>query len=162
MQRFAQLVTVCLLSLPVAASAQEFPSPANRIYPEPRVAQAAPVVKPAPVVQPTAPLPTPIRATSLSEITPTPEMWFYEQKRQERSDPRNAVRANAEFRAEQRRERLAAMQWFGYSAARPTHAVTPYTSSTPSPQWSSNTFDPFRWSTRREAVVHLPAWRSWR
>jgi hypothetical protein len=86
-------------------------------------------------------------------------MWFYEQERQERADPKNAVRANAEYRSEQRRRRLAALQWFGYSNSRPLAAVTPYTSTTPSPQWGANHFDPYLWSGTR--TVYLPTFPYW-
>ena len=37
----------------------------------------------------------------------TPEMWFYEQQLREYLSPKMAVRRNAEFRAKQRRNRLA-------------------------------------------------------
>jgi hypothetical protein len=84
-------------------------------------------------------------------------MWFYEQERREYEDPRNAVRAHAEFRADQRRKRLAASQWFGYSNARPGREVTP-TTTTSSPQWGSNSYNPSIWSgVGRSTVVHLPA-----
>ena len=52
---------------------------------------------------------------SPGEVTATPEMWFYEQAIRRYDDPKNAVRAAAEFKANQRRARIAAMDWYGYS-----------------------------------------------
>ncbi len=79
----------------------------------------------------------------------TPEMWFYEQERSHWENPREAVRRNAEHRAAQRSQRIASMQWFGKSNARPTASPTPFTGSY-SPTWTSNNFDPFRWNTARD------------
>ncbi len=59
------------------------------------------------------------RTTSLGDLKPTTEMWFYEQAMRQYEDPKAAVRRNAEGQAEQRQRRLAAMQWFGLSNARP-------------------------------------------
>ena len=55
---------------------------------------------------------------SPGELKATPEMWFYEQYMHQYLNPKMAVRANAEFKAEQRQRRLAAMQWFGFSNSR--------------------------------------------
>ena len=155
MVRIAYLLAACWLSLTTWASAQQYSQPLNMAG-QSRPAQAllpevAPQVAPLPGH---APKLTPeARHGSLSELTPS--MWFYEQERQEYQNPKNAVRAAAEFRADQRRKRLAASQWFGYSNARPIRAVTPTT--TPSPQWGSNSADPFIWSgTGRTTVVHVP------
>src|SRR5690242_16451786 len=43
------------------------------------------------------------RVVSSSELTPTPEMWFYEQERRRWDDPQMLVRAHAEEKAAQRR-----------------------------------------------------------
>ncbi|NIL98346.1 MAG: hypothetical protein GTO62_14755 [Planctomycetales bacterium] len=56
---------------------------------------------------------------SLSEVQPTPEMWFYVQERRRHDDPRTAVRRKAEYRAQQRQQRIAAMKAFGESKQRP-------------------------------------------
>lgn len=79
----------------------------------------------------------------------TPEMWFYQQERSHWENPREAVRRKAEFRASQRANRIASMQWFGKSNARPTASPTPFTGSY-SPTWTSNNFDPNRWNTARD------------
>jgi len=56
---------------------------------------------------------------SLSELKPTPEMWFYLQERQRYDSPKLAVRRNAEIDANQRNQRLAAQKWLGQSPQRP-------------------------------------------
>lgn len=159
MNRAAWMIAACTLCASPLALAQDFPQPASMMSgPAIRIAQA-PAVTPLPAPQPQLapqPVPQPI-VRSLSEVTPTESMWFYEQQKREHDDPRNAVRANAEYRADQRRLRLSASHWFGYSNARPARAVTP-TTTTSSPQWGSNGHDPFIWQgVGRSTVVHLPA-----
>ncbi|MDH3716547.1 MAG: hypothetical protein OES79_00375 [Planctomycetota bacterium] len=56
---------------------------------------------------------------SLVDVQPTPEMWFYVQERRRYDDPRTAVRRKAEYRAQQRQQRIAAMKAFGDSKQRP-------------------------------------------
>ncbi len=83
---------------------------------------------------------------SPGELTMTPEMWFYEQYQREYQDPKMAVRRNAEFRAAQRQNRLAAMKWFGYSNQRPVANPDPFFADY-SPAWRSNNyFYPYRWT----------------
>lgn len=77
-------------------------------------------------------------------VTPTPEMWFYEQERAQHEDPKAAVRRKAEYKASQRTSRLAALQWYGFSNARPTASPTPWFGSN-SPSWVGNTSDPNHW-----------------
>src|SRR5262245_47447128 len=67
-------------------------------------------------------------------MSQTPEMWFYEQQQRRYDDPRVAVREKAEFRGHQRQQRLAAMEWYGFSNSRPRANPTPW-GSTYSPQW---------------------------
>ena len=156
MNRAAWMIAACTLCVSTLALAQDFPTPASILPgPAPRLAQA-PAVAPLPAPQPHARVaPQPI-TRSLVEVTPTESMWFYEQERREYDNPKNAVRANAEYRADQRRKRLAATQWFGYSNARPTRAVTP-TTTTSSPQWGGNSYDPFIWTgVGRTTVVNVP------
>ena len=98
------------------------------------------------------------RHTSLAvgELTPTPSMWFYEQERRQYEDPRSAVRANAEFRGAQRRQRMAAAQWYGFSNSRPIRSTTP-TTNTSTPHWSSSTAAPYLWSEPgRPTMVFAP------
>lgn len=70
------------------------------------------------------------RDASLADVTPTPteSMWLYVQEMRRYDDPRLAVRRNAEARAEQRRARIAASKWLGYSKQRPMVMPTPTTS----------------------------------
>jgi len=70
-------------------------------------------------------------ATSLGHITPTPEMWFYDQELRQRYSPALAVRRKAEFETDQRMRRMAAREWYGYSALRP--AANPNSMMAPSP-----------------------------
>ena len=105
------------------------------------------------------------RPISLGELTPTPEMWFYEQQMKEYRDPKAAVRLKAEFKAEQRMRRIASMEWFGYSNSRPT--TTPDFQFGPaSPQWSSNSAHPLLWrGVSRPAVIYegyAPSYHSYR
>lgn len=105
------------------------------------------------------------RPISLGELTPTPEMWFYEQQMKEYRDPKAAVRRKAEYKADQRLHRMAAMEWFGYSNARPT--TTPdFMFGPASPQWSSNSSHPLQWrGVGRPTVIYegyAPGYHSYR
>jgi hypothetical protein len=79
-----------------------------------------------------------------SSITPTPEMWFYLQQQRRHDDPKMMVRRNAEQRAAQRRDRLAAMKWFGLSNQRPQANPTPLF-GVYSPGWAAGLWQPYRW-----------------
>ena len=85
------------------------------------------------------------RATSFSQMTPTPGMWFYDQAQRQYNDPKQSVRRKAEFMADQRRRRIAAMAWYGFSNSRPVVNPTPYT-GTYSPMWVANSTYPSMWS----------------
>jgi hypothetical protein len=78
------------------------------------------------------------------QISLTPEMLVYLQALRRHDDPKQAVRRKAEMKAAQRRARLAAMEWFGYSNQRPQASPTPFT-GTYSPVWTGNSWDPYRW-----------------
>jgi hypothetical protein len=99
-----------------------------------------------PATPPTIPAPPatvekktePVMTTlSPGELKATPEMWFYEQYMKEYKDPKTAVRAKAEFDAQQRARRIASMRWFGFSNARPR--VNPDPVHVYPPGWISNT-----------------------
>lgn len=92
---------------------------------------------------------------SLGQVAPTPDMWFYDQAMKMYRDPKVAVRRRAEFDADQRKYRLAAQRWFGFSNSRPTVSPTPYTGSY-SPCWVSNSAFPFQWSGVNHHVVVVP------
>ncbi|MFH1266594.1 MAG: hypothetical protein ABIK89_12770 [Planctomycetota bacterium] len=90
---------------------------------------------------------------SLGEVTPTPEMWFYQQYAEQYQDPKVAVRQKAEERAAQRRARIAAQKWYGFSNIRPTAGIDPVHGDY-SPAWSGrNANYPFRWSGYGAAAV---------
>lgn len=98
--------------------------------------------KPTVVVRPA---PTAGANFSMGQLSPTPEMWFYEQYLRQYQDPRVAVRSAAEFRAEQRQRRLAAAKWYGISNQRPSAAVDSVHSDY-SPGWTSGSANyPYRW-----------------
>jgi hypothetical protein len=79
-------------------------------------------------------------------LTATPEMWFYDQAMKQYKDPKMAVRARAEYRADQRERRLEAMRWFGMSNSRPRANSDPYHSDY-SPAWSASPgYYPWRWN----------------
>jgi len=80
----------------------------------------------------------------MTGLSPTPEMWFYEQERSRLEDPTQAVRRRAELRGQQRADRLAALKWYGIDNSRPTVSGTPWFGSY-GPYWGSNTYDPMRW-----------------
>lgn len=94
------------------------------------------------------------RDISPGVVTPTPEMWFYEQERSRYEDPKAAVRRKAEFRAAQRSSRLASMQWYGFSNARPVASPTPWFGSN-SPSWTGNSADPYRWRGGGQPTIVL-------
>ena len=71
-------------------------------------------------------------------------MWFYMQELRRYDDPQVAIRRKAEKKAEQRRHRLAAQKWFGWSQSRPTASPTPWT-GVYSPNWVGNGADPYHW-----------------
>lgn len=90
---------------------------------------------------------------SPGEVSATPEMWFYQQELRRYENPKTAVRRNAEFEAAQRRRRIAARRWFGFSNARPTAGIDPVHGDY-SPSWTSGKrYHPFRWSGHGPAVV---------
>jgi hypothetical protein len=83
---------------------------------------------------------------SPGELKATPEMWFYDQAMRQYKDPKMAVRAKAEFQAQQRMRRLESMKWFGLSNSRPRASSDPYHGDY-SPGWTSNAgYYPWRWS----------------
>lgn len=77
-------------------------------------------------------------------VSPTPEMWFYQQEQSRWEDSRQAVRRKAERKASQRNERMMAQKWYGIDNSRPTVNPAAFFTSY-SPFWGSNTYDPNRW-----------------
>src|SRR4051812_37196335 len=89
------------------------------------------------------------------EVSATPEMWFYEQALQRYNDPKVAVRAAAEYKADQRRARLAAMNWYGYSNSRPASGID-VTFGNAQAQWAGNGSNSQYWVAPRTSVLVLP------
>ncbi len=94
----------------------------------------------------------PSQESSLGVLTPTPEMWFYEQERIRHDDSKLTIRRRAELRGLQRQERLASLRWYGLSNSRPSVSITPWFGSY-SANWGSNTADPMRWRPAAAAPV---------
>ncbi|MBS0207369.1 MAG: hypothetical protein JSS27_00310 [Planctomycetes bacterium] len=90
---------------------------------------------------------------SMGPVTPTPEMWFYEQAARDYNDPKMAVRHKAEYDAAQRRERIAAQSWYGMSKARPTANPVPHMSGIYSPAFTGNTRAHGEWQAPASVVV---------
>lgn len=113
------------------------------------------VVTPIPAAPPQA-TPAPHTTIQLSHGTlqPTPEMWFYEQARQDYNNPELQARIRGERYAAERRARLASRAWYGVSNSRPTASVTPFMSYY-SAAWGSNTANPFLWSARSAGTAVL-------
>jgi len=89
------------------------------------------------------------------QVTPTPEMWFYEQRLREYLNPKLAIRRVAEQRSAQRRARIAARKWYGYSNLRPTASPDPWNSNY-SPAWGgNNSLYPELWSGYGPSYVVL-------
>ena len=98
---------------------------------------------------------------SPGEVTATPEMWFYEQYQRDYQDPKMAVRRNAEYRANHRRQRLAALKWFGFSNQRPQAGPEPFHGEW-SPVWTSNNaVYPYRWTAGGWPWVDSRPWVVW-
>lgn len=93
---------------------------------------------------------------SLDTLSPTAEMWFYEQMRQDYNNPQLQARRRAEWNAAQRRARIAAREWYGYSNSRPTAHPTPFMYYY-SASWGSNTANPYIWSTRTVVPIFTAA-----
>jgi hypothetical protein len=86
-------------------------------------------------------------------VTPTPEMWFYEQQISRHDDVKLAIRRRAEQRAQQRADRLAAQKWYGVSNARPMAWQTPATSGIFAGYWGSNSYEPNRWRPVAPTII---------
>jgi hypothetical protein len=142
MQKFVSALVVVLFAT-APAWGQFVPPPKTLPPPVPAtITPSADISTPATVVP--AVVTQPVVTTAPGELKATPEMWFYEQTMKEYKDPKNAVRANAEFAGKQRAARLASMKWFGLSNARPRVCADQVNNYPPA--WGSNTpLQPNRW-----------------
>lgn len=83
---------------------------------------------------------------SAGELTPTQDMWFYEQYQKQYSDPKVAVRQQAEFRSAERMRRINSLRWYGFSNQRPTAGGDPVHDDY-APHWSANSvYLPNQWN----------------
>ena len=102
------------------------------------VASAARAERPADKTPPTS-------IISQGEVTPTPEMWFYQQYQKQYQSPQDMVHRNADFKGAERLRRLSAMKWFGQSNQRPRAGTDPINGEY-SPTWvSGNAYHPNQW-----------------
>jgi hypothetical protein len=85
------------------------------------------------------------REISLGEVTPTPEMWLYQQEYKRYMNPRLAIRRKEEAKMHERQNRLASSRFYGYSKARPMASPTPFNSPY-STQWVGNAGDTFSYT----------------
>lgn len=136
MKRFALTLSLVTLAISGQALAQK-PSDKDFLPPAPKAAKEEPRRIDRPFEQ-DEPSPSDLQGVSL-----TPEMWLYMQELKRHDDPKQAVRRKAEQRSADRRARLAAMHWYGFSNLRPQASASPWM-STYSPFWAGNSWDPYR------------------
>jgi hypothetical protein len=96
-----------------------------------------------------------ITIVSPAEVSATPQMWFYEQSLARYNDPKYAVRAAAEYKANQRRARMTATQWYGYSNSRPAMGMDPVDGPTQA-QWIGNGYQPTSWIAPSVSIWAIP------
>ena len=80
------------------------------------------------------------------ELTPTSDMWFYQEQLRQYMDPKMSLRRIAEAKANQRRARLDALRWYGYSNTRPRVGTDPVHGDWGARWTSGNRYHPSRWS----------------
>lgn len=130
----------------------------TRIVTEQRPQLAPPIgVEPVPAAEPVENYPIAIAPTqhvplSLGALQPTTEMWFYEQMRQDYNNPTLQVRRNSERAAQERKARLASMEWYGMSNSRPMAYTTPHMYHY-SPTWTGSGRRPWAWTGSPSPVV---------
>jgi len=129
----------------------------NPTIPAPRGAEPLPVQEPI-AGFPIAIAPTQHVPLSLGALQPTPEMWFYEQMRQDYNNPALQVRRNSERAAQERKARLASMEWYGMSNSRPMAYTTPHMYHY-SPTWSSGNRRSWFWTGSSSTTVNVDARR---
>ena len=91
---------------------------------------------------------------SMGELTPTPEMWFYQQELRQFQDPHAMVRRRAEFKAAQRHARIESSAWFGIYNSRPTTQYTPFMGGTYGPAFGGSR-DFNRWYPTHRPLILL-------
>jgi hypothetical protein len=110
------------------------------------VASAARAERPADKTPPTS-------IISQGEVTPTPEMWFYQQYQKQYQNPQDMVHRNADIKGAERLRRLNALKWYGMSNQRPRTGVDPINGDY-APTWvSGNVCHPNQWYSTGGPVV---------
>lgn len=112
------------------------------------VVETPPASEPKMVVQPACSTEAPNQTIMLSGSTlePTAAMWFYQQERRDLLNPKLAVQRLEAIKGMQRRQRIAARKWFGYSNLRPRANPDPINGYY-SPSWGGNNrLAPYMWS----------------
>lgn len=80
------------------------------------------------------------------------ESWSYDQGYPAKPDPKAIIQQKAQIRAAQRMSRMASMQWYGMSNARPTASATPFMGMY-SPAWQMPGGRPFAWYHSQSSPV---------
>jgi len=91
--------------------------------------------------------------TTAGELTPTSEMWFYQEQLRQYEDPKASRRRISEEKAAQRRARLAAQRWYGFSKTRPRVGSDMAYGDWAAGWTSGNRYHPTRWSYFGPSVV---------
>jgi hypothetical protein len=91
------------------------------------------------------------------ELAPTSEMWFFQEQLRQYMDPKMSLRRIAEEKANQRRARLNALRWYGYSNIRPMVGMDPVHGDWGARWTSGNPYHPSRWSYFGPALVVVRA-----
>ena len=125
MKRFS--IALCAGLLVIAASAAPAKSPADKTPPSGIISQG--------------------------EVTPTPEMWFYQQYQKQYQSPQEMVHRNADFKATERVRRLNSMKWYGFSNQRPRSGTDPFNGDYSATWVSGNSLRPYHWSSSGSPIV---------
>jgi|SRR5262245_13870165 len=136
-----RLLPVCSLLVILSCTVATAQQP---MLPKPTLPLVTKIDRPPVAGQQPPPATTHFTPSTLSAPQTTPELWVYSQEQRRHDDPAQAVRRKAEFQAEQRMARLAALKWYGYSNSRPEAGMTPIM-GTYSGGWIGNAWNRYEW-----------------
>jgi hypothetical protein len=88
---------------------------------------------------------------------PQEQSWNREQTTSARLDAKAYIQQRAQARAQQRQDRIAAMNWYGMSNSRPNAATTPFTSRYSS-VWEMPGGRPYSWTPAWARPNYILAW----
>jgi len=88
---------------------------------------------------------------------PQEQSWNREQTASAKTDARAYIQQRAQVRAQQRQDRIAAMNWYGMSNSRPNAATTPFTSRYSS-VWEMPGGRPYSWTPAWSRPNYILAW----